>query len=213
MTITQLCNVLLLVTAIATTGILPATAKDPVLLGDGRLNPSYPADVAQRADDAEVILPENRQHCLYLAATYGYYRLARYLLVPEIVVNAEGSHCFTDTVSADSLGENGDPVLHEAARRGRSKTVILLLSREANPNLPNWLGNTALHEAVLSSYFDIACLLLSKDANPLAQNRLGITPLDRAISLKNKSDEHRRFAIMMSNWASEKNPMKRTTLY
>jgi ankyrin repeat protein len=61
--------------------------------------------------------------------------------------------------------------------------VDLLLSRGADPNIPDDLGLTALHAMVLSHDTPAVALLLSHGANPEAKSKAGQTSLQVAAML------------------------------
>ena len=60
--------------------------------------------------------------------------------------------------------------------RGQSPATLLLLGLGADPNFPNWDGDTPLHQASFFGLTPIVALLLSRGADPHAQNPLGHLP-------------------------------------
>jgi ankyrin repeat protein len=72
----------------------------------------------------------------------------------------------------------GEASLHDAAKLCRPELAELLLSRGADPNARDAVGNTPLHVATRRKFPQVAPLLLKHGADPNAANARGETPLD-----------------------------------
>ena len=86
--------------------------------------------------------------------------------------------------------------LHNAARKGNTKTVNFLLRAGANPNTQNNRGETPLHEAAQMGRTETVQLLLKKGANPDAQNKHGETPLHH-VAYWSFGDPHRASMVRL----------------
>ncbi|KAF8542898.1 ankyrin repeat-containing domain protein [Trichophaea hybrida] len=72
--------------------------------------------------------------------------------------------------------------LHSAVIAQKTKTVQILLSHGANPNLPNWIGWKAIHVACLTGNTGIVRMLLEAGADANERLKLrGLTPLMLAV--------------------------------
>lgn len=86
-----------------------------------------------------------------------------------------------DPQSANSLDPKlGWPPLYRAVICNQYKVAQFLLTKGADPNLKNRLGESSLHQAADSGLLDFARLLLAYDADPNIQQADGETPLHRA---------------------------------
>lgn len=81
----------------------------------------------------------------------------------------------------DIADDAGDTAVHEAARKGNTSLVGMLLAR-ANPDVRNNKGRTPLHEAVSASAWDVADALLSKQAKLDIRDTVGRTALFDCVS-------------------------------
>jgi ankyrin repeat protein len=70
------------------------------------------------------------------------------------------------------------PLLHIAVSGGHPDTVALLLTRGADVNMTNYIGETPLH--TVGRNIKIAQMLLRAGGNPQARDSLGYTPISKA---------------------------------
>ncbi|MDX1570859.1 MAG: ankyrin repeat domain-containing protein [Xanthomonadales bacterium] len=70
---------------------------------------------------------------------------------------------------ASSLDETGRPLLHRAARLGRTAMVRTMLEAEADPNLRDDIGFTPLMEAAREGHADLVELLLAAGGSAVAR--------------------------------------------
>jgi ankyrin repeat protein len=82
--------------------------------------------------------------------------------------------------------QNSVESLMDAISNGDSKKVNELLSKDADPNKKDDLGNTPLIISVQYGELEITKLLVEAGADPNIQDDLGITPLAMAIENDNK---------------------------
>jgi len=85
-------------------------------------------------------------------------------------------------VAIASLGAAGDVTLPEAARRGDSAAVRVMLGEAADPDSASADGTTALQWAVRRGDVAMAEMLLGAGADPSRPNRYGVTPLSLAVT-------------------------------
>ncbi len=83
----------------------------------------------------------------------------------------------------------GNTVLHHAARNGNEVILEALLAYNAHINTPNGQGDTALHTAIQHNRASMVQALLGAQADHIIRNKKNRTPLDVA-------REHRRTAII-----------------
>jgi ankyrin repeat protein len=76
--------------------------------------------------------------------------------------------------------EDGNNLLHIAAKRGFTNSVNFLLEKSANPNLQNKQGFTALHHAVTNYHFRCVTSLVKGSTDVNIVNHAGKTALDIA---------------------------------
>jgi ankyrin repeat protein len=74
-------------------------------------------------------------------------------------------------------GNGGNTPLIEAATRGYTSVVKLLLDNGADVNGASQSGDTALHVAAQGGYDEVIRLLVARGANLDAKNRKGLTPM------------------------------------
>jgi ankyrin repeat protein len=70
--------------------------------------------------------------------------------------------------------------LHEAAQLGNIEICRILIEAGADPNLPDFIGETALHKASSHAYVEIIDLLLDFGADPTIREMCGELPIDQA---------------------------------
>jgi ankyrin repeat protein len=83
--------------------------------------------------------------------------------------------------------ETGDGALHIVAKRGDMTYLNYLLSRGADPNMKDALGNTPLMIAANNSGAGLIEILVKHGANVNLGNNSGETPLIRAVQLRDLS--------------------------
>jgi ankyrin repeat protein len=86
--------------------------------------------------------------------------------------------------SALKLTGQAGTLLHRAVRHKRDPLINLLLDLGADPNAPDFDGQTALHACVATLENDgpaVAAVLLKHQADPRVRDRAGATPLDLAV--------------------------------
>lgn len=75
---------------------------------------------------------------------------------------------------------DGNTLLHQASRQGRTAAVRLLLEKRADVNALNKYRMTPLHSAAIQGHLETAALLVSRGADMNAGNHRGWTPLFNA---------------------------------
>jgi ankyrin repeat protein len=88
----------------------------------------------------------------------------------------------------NGIAENGSP-LHSAAQLGHEGVCRALLKAGSEPNMLDFLGETALHKASAGGYVQVIELLLAMGADPTIPEMCGELPIDQA--LPRKRDEVR----------------------
>lgn len=144
----------------------------------------YRAHFRKRASEDGLVLPKNRTDCLcFIAARYGYYDLACYLVARELDFSTINYNRTTLTapLSPNSRNQFGESALHIACQNGNIDIGRLLLHCGANPNLKNRSGSQPLLTAVLNNNTNLVRLLLCHGANPNIKNQASKTPLSIAI--------------------------------
>lgn len=137
-----------------------------------------------------------------MAASFNdHYRVAKYLIAKGADVNAKSKEGYTALHSAASgAGKNLSELLlfsgaNVNARTNNGTTPLrlnteshyyadvaeVLLSRGADPNLPDDDNRTPLNSAIIKCHMATAELLLSKGADVTAADKLGMTALHRAV--------------------------------
>lgn len=86
----------------------------------------------------------------------------------------------------DDMDENGNTMLHLAAKKGRGDLLALWLSYGADIEARNKQGNTPLHEAAQHSAVAVK-VLLRKGAQTQVKNKLDQTPVSLAFSVNNSN--------------------------
>ena len=142
-------------------------------------------------------------HDLYYAVEHGYYQAAKALIEGGADVDLRHPR-------AANYSYNDQTPLHGAVWGGRARIVTLLLSRGANADLADALGDTPLHLAARRSDTPenaaLVSFLLDKGANPNIFNNRRWRPLDLA---DGRDGYPRRRKIMSAliaggaNWSDE----------
>ncbi len=70
--------------------------------------------------------------------------------------------------------------LHTSAQLGNKDMCRILLTAGANPDTPDFLGETALHKASSHAYLEIIELLLASGADPAIRETCGELPIDQS---------------------------------
>jgi ankyrin repeat protein len=70
--------------------------------------------------------------------------------------------------------------LHEAAQLGNVEICRILVEAGADPNLPDFNGETPLHKASSHAYVEIIELLLTFGADPTIREMCGELPMDQS---------------------------------
>ncbi|HYC71531.1 MAG TPA: ankyrin repeat domain-containing protein [Opitutaceae bacterium] len=88
-------------------------------------------------------------------------------------------------LAADPARVHGAPgaklnPLHQAILRKQTPIALLLLSRGADPKVPDSSGRTPLHLAVDRADLDVVWALLANGADPAVRDKIGWTPLHHA---------------------------------
>ncbi len=126
---------------------------------------------------------------LFLAAGKGHTGIVKILLKAGANVNAKDKYNLTplplaalDHVRTGSwLGwPGGETPLHQAADRGHTEVVKILLKAGAKVNAKENRGNTPLHSAVSGGHAETVKILLVSGANVNAKTEYGRTPLHAA---------------------------------
>lgn len=77
--------------------------------------------------------------------------------------------------------ESETPLFYATTIKSIGKEIIqALLSHNADPNIPNSIGNTPLHNAITNRRLGIVKMLLNHRADPTCKNIFGYSPLDWA---------------------------------
>lgn len=77
--------------------------------------------------------------------------------------------------------ESETPLFYATTIKSIGKEIIqALLSHNADPNIPNSIGNTPLHNSITNRRLSIATILLDHGADPTFKNKFGYSPLDLA---------------------------------
>lgn len=85
-------------------------------------------------------------------------------------------------VNINERNNKQETALYCAAAAGNVKIVRILLSYDADPNIPDATGQTALHRAARAGNSSIALLLLNCKADPNAKEfRFNTTPVMKAV--------------------------------
>ncbi|MPC35332.1 Ankyrin repeat and LEM domain-containing protein 1 [Portunus trituberculatus] len=103
-------------------------------------------------------------------------------------VRACNTRCLERTISKENadafIKRDGTTALHLAAALPKETdslaTATFLLSRGANPNVPNSQGKTSMHIAAFMGHTDLLHLLLLNGGDPLLGDRRGYSPVDWA---------------------------------
>jgi len=74
-------------------------------------------------------------------------------------------------------GNNLNRKIEEKSLNFKKKIVQVLLTANANPNIPDAYNDTPLHLAASVGYFPTICLLLERGANTKARNQDGLMPM------------------------------------
>jgi hypothetical protein len=82
-----------------------------------------------------------------------------------------------DIARYDEIKKIFNPTIIDAARRGRTDVVKLLLDKGTNVDMQNNYGQTALMWAASEGHTEIVKLLLDKGANPVIKDKNGKTAL------------------------------------
>ncbi|KAK8381259.1 hypothetical protein O3P69_008254 [Scylla paramamosain] len=98
------------------------------------------------------------------------------------------TRCLQRTISKENadafIKRDGTTPLHLAATLPKEAdsitTATILLSKGANPNVPNSQGKTSMHIAAFMGYTDLLQLLLQNGGDPLLGDRRGCSPVDWA---------------------------------
>ncbi|VDP33645.1 unnamed protein product [Schistosoma curassoni] len=93
---------------------------------------------------------------------------------------AKQSTCFSKNASynINTVNQFDETALYVASYYGDLEIVDVLLSRNADPNLPTVEGNTPLHSAAFRGHTDVMKQLLAHGADESLKNSLGMTASD-----------------------------------
>ena len=93
--------------------------------------------------------------------------------------------------------KTGWTLLFRCVACNQPDAVSMLLSKGADPNIQNCIGETALHQAVDGGFYEAAECLLKSQADCNVQNHEGETPLHLAVV----KEEKRLVGLLMRNHA------------
>lgn len=101
--------------------------------------------------------------------------------VVKSLVDARGMDAVAKDITSCDFGErNSKSALLDAAFRGNTKILRVLLNAGAEVNVPDDAGNTALHQAAVKGNARAAYVLLEAGANPEQGNAFGSTAAKKA---------------------------------
>lgn len=114
----------------------------------------------------------------------------------HLAAHLGNSECLRYLLDGKSANVNGktkeqeQSPLHLASMRGHRESIFVLLSRGANPDAKDHMGQTSLHHAARAQDIDCVELLLSKgNANPNIRDYDRRTPLHAAIGKSSRSSK------------------------
>ena len=118
---------------------------------------------------------------LKLAASWGRKEAVQLLIKHGADANFQGP--------MNNQWNKGWSPLHHAASGEHTEVVNVLLDMDANPNLPNAIGNTALHIAAEKGRLEFFKILLQSGGNPTLKNDKGQIALDLVSPVKRNQFE------------------------